>query len=544
MRDGYPDHVRFRCGDTFDAEDDPSSDLFPNKTGRSSLARAVLYWYGDESLDRPVLYEYDFSNSKKSTTFSLGHYHIAGLEFKASGSDPYAEDFALNATVIIDTGTDSNGDFDFPDGYVYTLRVHGIDEVGVRATHVLNRAVDTPASIADDLVSQLGSVVGLTFTRSDPSATRAFILMERTVVGTQRFFCSEAEHHAVDVAQIKLGTFGLYGNIFDLIIEDCVLTGVMIQTRLGGSFQPSDIQIKRCIHKDIWIPFSNTNLHPPSGVFAENTNGLKISECVNDYGGYHKDYPQATRNKYAHGYYIQYTCDNAFEFLDNVVLRPCSHGIHGRAGGVFTDNFFGRAAVSLQMGYDNAPLSVGEIALAHNNVISEVQSMYTGNFYDGTLGGPSGAMWGLPIFDAWDATVERIGNIVCNRVDPSLDNQWQGLGKTLSYRAYGITYNDATPPTSNVIDQDNIVYKMETPDQNGTLYPNGDDATLGHYYAQLRDSGVVDELRASGFLVGDETGDDDFDSGANLFKMRRLKKWDTRVSAPSVNVFCKQKFEV
>jgi len=533
LRDGYPDHVRFRCGDTFNADDDTTGDIFPDKTGRSSLARGVIYWYGDESLDRPVLYKYSISNSRGFDVKVLRHYMISGIRFKATGADPDKEDFALRVSVSI--GDDAA---QYPDGFEYRAVLHGFNEVGFVATHILNRATDTPASIADSLISQLQAADGLTLSREDPNSSTSYINVVRTTEGTQRFFFSEAYKHGVlDVVQLKVGAFSLYGQIHDVLIEDVVFDGIMFQSRFAAGFRPSAVTISRSMHLDNWIPFSNSPLHPPSGMFATGTDQLTLSECFNDYGGYHKDYPTAVRNQYAHSYYLQNDVGNDLVFDKNITVRASSHNLQFRAGGTVTDSFAGRCAATFQPGYDKTPLTSEDKAYVYNNVSSEGMSMYVGDFYGLPTSGQTTALWAYETYNATDADVRYIGNLVCNWGTAPLD-QWPQFTSNLSRKAYGA----ASGSNAGFIYSNNISYKHRTATENELVYPLGDEALLGNYYIELLNSGVMDELRLSGYMDGDETGDDNFDSFCNVVRNRKLQKWDARISAPSINTFHNSKF--
>src|SRR5690606_8062288 len=140
--------------------------------------------------------------------------------------------------------------------------------------------------------------------------------------------------------------------------------------------------------------------------------------------------PGAGANMFNHNLYIQYSTDgNRLIVRNNIITRASSHGVHGRPGGLFENNFFARNAVGLQMGYNGHPLAAGVKAQAIGNVITEGQSMIKG--IDACTGTNlcTPAVWGLIINEPGQGKFLLKNNIVHSLyVD---DTDWTSRYKSL-----------------------------------------------------------------------------------------------------------------
>src|SRR5690606_34316902 len=112
-----------------------------------------------------------------------------------------------------------------------------------------------------------------------------------------------------------------------------------------------------------------------------------------DHNGWNERFEDTKANMYNHNMYLQgYNVGNGVVVRGNIVTRGSSHGIQGRAGGLFEDNRIVQNAVGLVMGWSEKALEAGTFAIARNNVI-----------LDGRLMNPDGdndyprtaAVWGL-----------------------------------------------------------------------------------------------------------------------------------------------------
>lgn len=207
----------------------------------------------------------------------------------------------------------------------------------------------------------------------------------------------------------------LIGGGDSILIEDCLLRYVEIVVQSFDGKTYSNIAMRRNIIRDAWALNTTTSQRlRPSGLFASGVDGLVIEENIWDHNGWNDDIISAGRNQYNHNMYIQYSnVGNSVVVRNNIVTRASSHGVHGRPGGLYENNYFEANAVSLQMGYNGHPLVPGTLATARNNVITNGQRMDT----TGACTTCTSAVWGLVLNETGQGTFVVEDNIASNRTD-------------------------------------------------------------------------------------------------------------------------------
>lgn len=172
--------------------------------------------------------------------------------------------------------------------------------------------------------------------------------------------------------------------------------------------------------------------------------------------------------------------DSNYTVTNNMFSRGSSHGVHGRSGGVFTNNHFFKCCVSLQMGYDgtNNALPAGRKAYAYDNVISEGENMWRQPYFcDSQYTICGTALWALVIpSNTSAADVRQYRNIATMR------NHSQPV-----YNGWGFMVSGIGGPAW-VQKGQNINYKWtNTTEGTGAGYPNPE-RTLGTYHQSLGNS--------------------------------------------------------
>lgn len=213
----------------------------------------------------------------------------------------------------------------------------------------------------------------------------------------------------------------------DILFEDCAFTysSMTLQGFDGGI--PKRVKLRRNIFNGAFtLTSSYSQSDRPSNLYANNVDGLLIEENIFDHGGWHETIPGAAANMYNHNLYLQTgNVGNNILVRGNIITRASSHGIHGRAGGIYTDNFFAQNAVSLQLGYSGTPILTGTKAYAFDNVITEGHSMIKGITPCSGTNLCTGAVWGLVTEDVQNADLQISGNI--SQGHAVNDTQWVGI---------------------------------------------------------------------------------------------------------------------
>lgn len=299
-----------------------------------------------------------------------------------------------------------------------------------------------------------------------------------------------------------------------LLIEDCKLRycELIIQGATNPSPQRyySNVKIRRNIIVDTYYRGSTTgDGSRPSGLFASYTDGLLIEENVFDHNGWNGNFEDSLPNMYNHNIYIQYTnIGNKVVVRGNIITRGSSHGVHGRPGGLYEDNFFAENAVSLQMGYNGHPLQEGTFATARNNVILDGRCMIEGD----TSNPQSGAVWGLHLDDIGEGTFTVQNNVAAHR-------------KTWGGNVYGIRNLEGVSYSGNLVydwlkGATNNKGLPEAPFDPEWLDP---DRSIGSYNASLGGTATTEA-----FL--------------DVVRNRPLHTWNTNYTAYAINNYIRAGF--
>jgi hypothetical protein len=322
----------------------------------------------------------------------------------------------------------------------------------------------------------------------------------------------------------------IYGSNENILIEDCLfnqteLTLQDFSTTNTSKTNPVNIVLRRNIWTGSYVNTSSLNQNRrPSNLYAASINGLHIEENVFDYGGWHPLVMNASGNMYNHNLYIQVsTIGNSVVLRNNIIVRGSSHGVHGRPGGLYENNFFARNAVNLQMGYknevnngvlvrDNA-LKKGTFARAINNVITEGNSMIKGTNPCSGDNLCTAALWGIHVENPGEGDIQVKNNIVHSR--SPVDNQWQSHYNNLS----AVSINSIALEQA----ENNIMWKWRNETEGtGQSYPDPG-RTLADYNAQLGHA-------------------HSFDAFMNMVLARPLQTWDEKYTANAINNYIRAGF--
>lgn len=310
-------------------------------------------------------------------------------------------------------------------------------------------------------------------------------------------------------------TLFFLGGTENLLFEDILFTQAELLFQDWDSGQSKNVKIRRNIFTGTYYSKSAFDRdRRPSNQFIADTDGILFEENVYDYGGWHPEISGAASNQFNHNLYIQYGQNgNGVIFRRNIVVRASSHGVHGRPGGLYENNFFARNAIGLQMGYKQRPLAEGTFAIARDNVITEGESMVRGEGACTGAGLCTAALWGLRLEELGEGSVTVEGNIVAGL---SSHDQWQELYGNLS--RVGLTSDKEQVNYSN-----NHVWHWDTPTQGDEKNYVDPDRNLATYNQFLG-------------------GDNDFDDFMDAVKERPLQTWDTRYSAAGINNYIRAGF--
>lgn len=307
--------------------------------------------------------------------------------------------------------------------------------------------------------------------------------------------------------------FSLLGGLTNILFEDNRFNFVELVVQGFDGDSPSNITLRRNIWTGAYVNTTSTSqTKRPSNLYASGVTGLTIVQNVFDYGGWHPTVPGAGANQYNHNLYIQYSTDgNSLVVKENIITRASSLGVHGRAGGLFENNFFARNAVGLQMGYNGHPLKPGTKARAINNVITEGESMVKGVGACNPANLCTPALWGLNVEETGSGEFFVEGNVV-HSLSPV--DTWKRLYDGLSK----VDIRQINAP--NVSYKDNVTWNWRT--TSTETYP-APGRTLADYHQSIG-------------------GSKDFDAFMNKVKNRELQTWDVRYSADAINDYIRAGF--
>jgi len=342
---------------------------------------------------------------------------------------------------------------------------------------------------------------------------------------------------------------GAHSNI---LLEDNVFDHHEVIFQNWDSGEPQNITVRRNIFTGAYTNTSSYSQSEgrPSNMYLDGVDGLLLEENVFDHGGWHASAKGAGANMYNHNVYVQYSdLGKTHVVRNNFFTRASSHGIQMRSGGLAENNFFGRNAIGIMMGYgENKPLPTGTPVKAHRNVVTEGQSMIKGHDHCQGNNLCTTALWGFEIIPPPTHPIDIDQNIAHSRTKAS-DEAWRALSSSkygLQSQAFSIFRKRFHPDTPVKGLGENISWKWnperaEERDFGHGRYPD-EGRTLGDYYQHLRRSGVLAELVADGTVDRLRSGGDDFESYLNLVLHRAPGSWDERLAAPAVNDYVREGF--
>lgn len=317
-------------------------------------------------------------------------------------------------------------------------------------------------------------------------------------------------------------TLTFLGDNSDVLLEDNLFHHLEVVIQAFDGQNPRNFRLRRNIWTGAYGDTSSYNQGlRPSNIYADGVDGLHIEENVFDHGGWHQEAEGAAGNMYNHNLYLQSENNGERVLLrNNIITRGASHGAQMRAGGLAEDNFFGRNAIGLLMGYSKKPLKDGVKAHALNNVITEGASMVKGTKPCSGTNLCTPAQFGLDFDINGNADWVAKGNVV-HSLDES-NNTWrQEYAELVSMAFKGI--DDPSVDAS-----DNVQSQWGEEVLDGVAEVVAPAPTLGEYYIQLVQEGAIAEP---------PNGEDDFDRFMTVVKSRGLQQWDERLTAKAINEF-------
>lgn len=315
----------------------------------------------------------------------------------------------------------------------------------------------------------------------------------------------------------------------DVLLEDNVFDHLEIVIQRYNEKDPKNFTLRRNIWTGAYGDTSSfTRKKRPSNIYADGVDGLVIEDNVFDYGGWNPEAEGAAGNMYNHNLYLQFGNNGDRVVLrNNIITRGSSHGVQMRAGGVAEENFFGRNAVGLLIGYNKVPLKDGVKAHAINNVITEGVSMIKGDEPCSGKGLCTRARWGMDFYVNGNADWLAQGNVV-HSLDES-DDSWMQKYDELITRAFrGI--DDPAVKAS-----DNLQSSWGESLLEGVTETTAEGRTLGDYYH---------ELVSAGDLADEYIGEDNFDRFMTAAKERGLQQWNEKLTAKAINDYIRAGFNL
>ncbi len=316
-------------------------------------------------------------------------------------------------------------------------------------------------------------------------------------------------------------------NCENVLLEDNIFNHLEIIIQSYDGKSPKNFTLRRNIWTGAYINTSSTSQSKrPSNIYAAGVDGLVIEENVFDYGGWNPQVKGAGGNMYNHNLYLQ-ASNNGDRVVvrNNIITRASSHGVQMRAGGLAEDNFFGRNAIGLLMGYNQVALKPGVKAHAINNVVTEGHTMIKGDAPCSGVNLCSSAVYGVHFDVNGAADWKAQGNIVHSRAE--IDTLWNQHYSGLVIRAFEGIDKPAVAASGNQ------QWSFGSNVLKNVVQVSKPGLTLGDYYAHLSRAGVVTQNHA---------GSDNFDRFMTMVKSRELQKWDDRLSAKAVNNYIRTSF--
>jgi hypothetical protein len=151
----------------------------------------------------------------------------------------------------------------------------------------------------------------------------------------------------------------------DVFVHDYAFNFTVMGTGIGNTYPPHDsltnFQIRGCT---IWRANGHTDGGTKEGIYAYNTDGLKIEFCTFDRNGWIDDqyYNFLRRNLYIDNVNVN------FELRNSLILY--TDGIQMRSGGVLDNVVASRCNVSFTLGAGSEPVQPGGVPITVNRCVA------------------------------------------------------------------------------------------------------------------------------------------------------------------------------
>jgi len=315
------------------------------------------------------------------------------------------------------------------------------------------------------------------------------------------FYSHTRDPNSSDYSVSEEGTTGIsfIGGGENILIEDTVVryfkSGIVVQSFDNKAYK--NFELKRSIITDSYSKTSHSQ-----GMYISGVDGILIEKNVFDHNGWHETIAPASA--YSHNIYMQTTnVGKNIIVKENVIARASSHGVHGRAGGLFENNTFIENSISLQLGYITTPLAEGTIASARGNVIISGKLMDPSGVHEST----TTAIWGL--FTEKNAIDKGGLVLVENNIIANAKN-FQGNSRDLEVIPGGIYTN-------------NITYNWDSKEEN--LDPTWKNPDIG-----------INDFMES---IGESPS---LEAYLNQLRLRKLNRWNNTFSSLNVNEYIRGGF--
>jgi len=311
-----------------------------------------------------------------------------------------------------------------------------------------------------------------------------------------------------------------------ILFEDNKFNFAKVNAHKFGGFEQTYLTFRRNIWNGYYVNTSSYTQDPrPSNIYA-GVDGLQMIENVVDHGGWHPTVKGAGANMYNHNIYLQGGNDGKDIVLrGNIITRGSSHGAQMRSGGVAENNFFGRNAISLLIGYKDPVMFDGVAAHAINNVVSEGHSMIKGHDACNYNNACSRALMGIDLsLSGGNADWQAHDNIISKLAadDNAWRDMWDARHEATWEERYQLSITSLTEDDA-IYSTDNIIWKWNlSPGEPEHSYPDPE-RTLADYNAHLG-------------------GARSFDAFMQVVLNRPLQTWDERYSAYAINDFIREGF--
>ena len=213
--------------------------------------------------------------------------------------------------------------------------------------------------------------------------------------------------------------FRLVGGGDNITFDETIIRffrgGIVLQS--SGGLEYTNFTIKRCMVLDSYGSPATGHVQ---GMYVDGVDGCVLEDNLFDYNGWHSDISAAWATQYNHNVYMQTSnVGNNVTVNNNIFSRGASHGLQGRAGGLFNDNLMVNNSIGFDGGYTGFPIANGTELMFKDNVILDGKLMDLLEIYtEDTF-----AVWGIHIeANALDlgGTVVLQNNIIANRKDDSV----------------------------------------------------------------------------------------------------------------------------